>query len=261
MSVFECLKLAQEYANWLKEDIKAVNAGDVCILTVPFLDRHRDYLQIYVRPAENGLILSDDGYVLRDLSISGLTLDTERRQEALHQILRSFGVTLNGDELQLVATNGDFPQKKHNLVQAMLAVGDLIYLAQETVATLFKEDVEKYLRSRRIPIGVDVKLTGSSGFNHSFDFLIGSIGEQPERYIKAIGTPSRENVVDLMFSWQDLHDVRPRNARAYAFLNDQERRINETLVVALSKYNIEAIRWSERESKVALLERSSNSHT
>ena len=113
---------------------------NICVITSPFLDRHHDYLQIYVQRNDSGLLLSDDGYVLRDLRISGLDLNTERRQEALDQIIRPFGVRLTGDELQVVATERDFAQKKHDLIQAMLAVGDLIHLAQ---ATVISEDVER----------------------------------------------------------------------------------------------------------------------
>ena len=253
MGVFECERLAQEYAEWLRQETKTEAVNGVCILTVPFLDRHRDYLQLYVTPTASGVVLSDDGYVIRDLRISGIELDSERRKEALNHILHSFNVAWEGDELKVESSGNNSAQKKQDMIQAMLAIGDLVHLAAPTVSALFKEDVERYLRSKQINMVGDVKLTGGSGLDHSFDFVVGGSDTKPERYIRAIGTPSRNNFVELMFSWQDLREVRPSNAIAYAILNDQERELSQSLINALKKYDIGVIPWSEREANIAAL--------
>jgi hypothetical protein len=136
----------------------------------------------------------------------------------------------------------------------MLAVGDLIHLAGPTVATLFKEDVNRYLRTQHIQYVADVNLAGTSGLNHSFDFVIGASDSRPERYIRAIGSPERENIVGMLFAWQDLRDSRPPNALAFAVLNDQDNHaISQTHVAALTKTGITAISWSQREKKMAEL--------
>ena len=59
MSVPEIEKLLNDYRAWLvdKTTLRDVD-GDWVEVTTPYLDRHNDALQIYVR-AENG------GYVLR----------------------------------------------------------------------------------------------------------------------------------------------------------------------------------------------------
>ena len=254
MSVLECERLAQEYAKWLFNDTKVEAIGEVCVITTPFVDHHRDLLQIYVRRTDSGLLISDDGYVIRDLRINGMEL-TERRGQALSGIVRTLGVERQGDELHISTPVEKYPQAKHSLIQAMLAVGDLIHLAQPTVVALFKEDVRLYLQSKDIRFVADVKLTGSSGLNHSFDFVVGASQRHPERYIRAINSPSKENVVELLFSWQDLRDVRPANASAYAILNDQEKSLSRTLLDALDRYRIAVIPWSDRETQVQTLRR------
>ncbi|MBI4288519.1 MAG: DUF1828 domain-containing protein [Chloroflexi bacterium] len=255
MATFECERLAQDYADWVRQRIKVQNIGDVCVLTTPFLDKHRDLLQIYVERTDSGLLLSDDGYILRDLQMSGLELDTERRKELLHHILLSFGVTIKGEELQAVASEKTFAQKKHDFVQAMLAISSLVHLARPTVAAVFKEDVARFLRDNQVRFVSDVKLTGESGLHHPFDFVIGAAPDRPERYLRAIGTPDRESVVEFMFSWQDVKRARPSDAVAFAVLNDQEqRRISPDHVSALEKYAIEVIRWTDRNSKLAKLQ-------
>ena len=251
MSVIACERLAKEYADWLRDETISESADDLCVITAPFVDRHSDFLQIYVTLTDDGYSLSDDGYVIRDLRISGVTLDTERRKDALSVILKQLGVSLEEGELRVTAPVGQFAQAKHNLIQSMLAVGDLIHLAQPTVVAVFKEDVERYLRSKEVRFIPDAKLTGSSGLNHSFDFLVA--GSKIEHYAKAINTPSRENVVELIFSWEDLRDVRPKNAVASAIVNDQERAMSRPLLDALDRYRIEVIQWSQREDQVGSL--------
>ncbi len=115
----------------------------------PFLDRHNDQLQIYVKRAGDTLILTDDGYILGDLELSGFEITTEKRKRVLHSILNGFGARLQDDEIISEATTESFPQKKHDIIQAMLAINDLFVMAPPMVARFFKEDVEKYLSSHQ----------------------------------------------------------------------------------------------------------------
>jgi hypothetical protein len=90
-------------------------------ITTPHLDRHNDYLQIYTKKEGDGYIITDDGYVISDLIESGCVLDTPRQQELLNATLAGQGVKLENGALVISATADNFPAKKHNLVQAMLA--------------------------------------------------------------------------------------------------------------------------------------------
>lgn len=247
MSTPDCEHLAQEYAKWLTHDITAEMVGSVCVVSVPFLDRHRDFLQVCIVETDEGLVITDDGYTIRDLHISGLDLDTPRRQEALDEILNSFGVLNRENELTVIASGNDLPRRKHDLVQAMLAVGNLIHLAQPTVVSVFKEDIHRYLSLKEVPFSIDIRLQGESGLNHGFDFVIGSVGNHPEQYLRAINVPNRENIVELIFSWQDVKDSRPPGTQVYAILNDEVRQTSRSLLDALDTYKIDSIPWSERE--------------
>ena len=101
-------------------------------ITTPYLDRHNDYLQIYVKKTNGGFLLTDDGYIIDDLKQSGCKLDSHKRQELLKMTLNGFGVQKDGNELQVHASAESFALRKHNLLQAMLAVHNMFYLAIET---------------------------------------------------------------------------------------------------------------------------------
>jgi hypothetical protein len=69
-------------------------------------------------------VLTDDGYTLQDLEQSGCKLDSGRRQGLLKMTLNGFGVQLNDRALEVHTSPDNFGLRKHNLVQAMLAVND-----------------------------------------------------------------------------------------------------------------------------------------
>ena len=91
MSTFECERLVQQYVDWVKLNLAVQQQDGMCIITTPLLDRHHDYLQIYAERSGTEILLSDDGYTLRDLKISGLEINTDYRTEALNQAIRPFG--------------------------------------------------------------------------------------------------------------------------------------------------------------------------
>lgn len=250
MSALDCYQLVNLYADWLKERVRLKTIGDVCELTTPFIDRHNDYLQIYVKGTSSGLLLTDDGYTIRDLEMSGLEFNTDRRKNELKSILNGLGVTLHGDSLEVEARPDNFPQKKHNLLQAMLAINDLFVLAPQKVASFFKEDVEKYLSLHDIRFTKDINFIGKSGFNHHFDFVIPPSKKEPERVLRTINSPTKNNVSAMIFSWDDARKVRSENSIAIAVLNDLDKEITPDTVHALKAYEIEPIAWSKRDKYI-----------
>ncbi|HXJ94431.1 MAG TPA: DUF1828 domain-containing protein [Terriglobia bacterium] len=192
----EINKLLNDYRAWLKEKttLREVN-GSWVEITTPFLDRHNDALQIYARAQNGGYLLTDDSYTIHDLEASGCKLDTEKRKDLLQMTLNGFGVKLNHEAIEVQATPETFPLRKHNLLQAMLAVNDLFYLAKPIVESLFYEDVVAWLDANDIRYTPSVKFTGISGYDHHFHFAIPKSKKQPERIVQAITRPTRRQRV------------------------------------------------------------------
>ncbi|HET6248943.1 MAG TPA: DUF1829 domain-containing protein [Tepidisphaeraceae bacterium] len=238
--------LIDQYAQWLRASTRVVQVGDAFEITTPFLDRHNDHIQIYVKQEDHRTILSDDGYIIADLRMSGCGLDTEHRKRLLASILNGFGVTRDGDELTAIAHNGDFAQRKHSLIQAMLAVGDLFATAQSLVKSLFLEDVAAFLDGIGARAFPDFQLIGKSGFQHKFDFAIPKSEKAPERLVRAVNRPTKDVAGSLIFAWTDTRIVRSETSTMYAVLNDAETPVSGEIVDALRKYDIAPIPWSER---------------
>ena len=237
-----------EYTQWLRSQTALRVVDSHVEITTPFLDRHNDHLQIYARRDNGDFLLSDDGYILEDLQMSGCKLDSKRRRHLLLTVLNGFGVQLDGDRLIAKATRRNFASRKHSLIQAMLAVNDMFYTATQTAASLFFEDVTEWLELNDIRFVPNVKFTGRSTYDHVFDFAIPKSKSKPERIVQAINRPSRETAEVLTYAWIDTKDARPVDSEAYAILNDVDKAITPTIISALQNYDIHAIRWSEREA-------------
>lgn len=245
----------EDHWSWLRgeTETRAVGDGDYVEITTPFLDRHNDYLQIYARRRDERWELTDDGYTLLDLEASGCDFSTKKRSQLLDLTLKRLGVQREGYDLTVRAGGDDFPQKKHDLVQAMLAVGDLFHTASATVFSLFLEEVGEWLQSHDIRYTESVKFTGATGYDHHFDFVIPGGRDVPERVLQTINRPDRARVERLILAWQDTRDVRPSDSEAIAVLNDVEQSVPTGSLEALSNYDIRPVLWSDRNSAIEKL--------
>lgn len=253
MNKTECQRFVDEYIRWLKEEIEVRELDGSCQISTPFLDRHNDAIEIYVERSNGSFRLTDDGYTIHDLRASGMEFATEKRKAHLRAVLNGFGVRLEGDEICILSSGDDFPQKKHNLVQAILAINDMFVMAEEHVLSLFKEDVAFFLSSQEIPAFSDFKLSGKSGFDHKFDFGLPKTMEHPQRVLQAINYLSKDNATSLAFAVADVRAIRADPLAALAIVNDMSRVPNEDHLSALRTYEIQPILWSRRQDAIPML--------
>jgi hypothetical protein len=242
----ECERLMSQYLNWLKVETTCNQFDGILEITTPFVDRHNDYLQIYVQRVGDKLRLTDDGFTMCDLHMCGCSLDSPKREELLDSIVSGFALSRDGHELYTEATFDTFAERKHALVQGMLCVNDLFLTAKQTVASLFADDVAVFLMANDIRFTPDIKLQGISGFHHRFDFVIPQSKEQPERILQAVTSPTKSNIAALLFSWTDTREKRKPGTRLYAVLNDTDKRPSRDTISALERYGIDPVPWSRR---------------
>ena len=245
----EIQALLDQYWEWLRDKTTLRQVNGWVEITTPYLDRHNDRLQIYAIRRDGGYLLADGGYVLDDLEQSGCRIDGGRREALLAMTLNGFGVRRAENQLQVNATKSSFALRKHNLLQAMLAVNDMFYVAPPAVANLFYEDVVEWLDASNVRYTPNVKFTGASGYDHLFPFVIPKSNAQPERILRPINRPNRERAQAMAFSWIDTRDVRPSESRAYAILNDSDAgSVSAAVLDAMRSYQVNPILWSEREA-------------
>ena len=241
-------QILDDYLAWLRSHSEVRKVADWGEITVPFLDRHNDHLQLYVKRQNGDVVFTDDGYTVSDLEMSGCSLASPKRRGLLDLTLNGFGVRLEGDALVVTASPADAPRKMHNLVQAMLAVDDLFYLAEPVVMSLFVEDAAAWLDESGVRYTADVKFTGKSGYDYRFDFVIPRSPGQPERVIRAVNHPTSDAARTLAFAWIDTVQTRRAGAVAFALLNDAEQPVPSSVSEALQAWDIRPVAWSKRAS-------------
>lgn len=247
----DCEKIVSEYLKWIRDNtlVSSIDEGKVCSVTTPFMDRHNDHIEIYVKKEAKGFFLTDDGYTVADLKMLGVDLNTPKREKIFRTILNGFGVkTGMKNELYVEANPSNLGQKKHYLLQAILAVNDMYSLSQENIVSLFKEDVERYFKSVEIFFNRDIKITGKTGFDHNMDFIIPSSKTKPERLIRTINNPKKEQIMTAIFAFTDIGQLRPESSSNYVVYNDLlDTPVSKDALSALSNYAINSIPWSQKE--------------
>ena len=129
------------YLNWLKEKIpvkeikkiKFKQTNGLIEITTPFLDRHNDWIQIYLRKTKryNGndiFILTDNGNTCVDLALAGINLLNHETREIFQAILHEkFNMRLNAlSELNILCEKEEeLPEKIHLLIEAIITISHL----------------------------------------------------------------------------------------------------------------------------------------
>ncbi|MCY4009156.1 MAG: DUF1829 domain-containing protein [Anaerolineaceae bacterium] len=245
--IVEIQRLTDQYHNWLRDKTTLREVDDWIEITTPYLDRHNDFMQIYAKRSDGGFMLTDDGYTIDDLELSGCKLETPKRRNLLKMTLNGFGVRMESRALQVHASRHNFSLQKHNLLQAMLAINDLFYLSSSVITSLFYEDVVAWLDISRIRYITNLKFAGKSGYDHRYDFVIPKSDTYPERVLLSINNPDRANAQRTVFAWEDTREARTGESRAYAILNDSNKSVSENVMNAFLSYGVHPVPWSERE--------------
>lgn len=244
-------KIIDEYAEWIRNNsfVRDVRDGKYCAVTMPFVDRHNDHIDIYITKTDNGsYLLTDDGDTISDLMVTGTFPNTPKRRQILSTVLNGFGVLTDGESIFVeVPQTGDLPKKKHALIQAILAINDMYMMSQENTYSFFKEDVSSFFTARDITFVPDVKIAGKTGYDHNIDFILPKTPNNPERLIKTVNKATKDQVLAIVFAFSDIAAVRPTRGEQIVMYNDEYGEISSDAEKALNQYEVKHIPWSKRE--------------
>lgn len=239
-------ELIQGYYKWLMDNTSWRQINEVMEITTPFLNRHNDYIQIYIRLLDNGSIrFTDLGETIADLEMSGCDIQKGRRKKLLMQTINGFGVRLEGGDLFVDASKENFYLAKHSLLQAIMSVDDIFYSTKPTNPdAFFFEDVEAWLDSLEIRYTPRLTLVGRSQFQNYFDFAIPRSKNSNERLIKLVNRPTSDAARLALFSWSDIQAE--REASFYVIYRKPENKDDANFKTAFNSYDATPIPWDSR---------------
>ena len=246
-------QLIERYHSWMSESTTLRTIENGVEITTPFLDRHNDMMQVYAELSGDEVLLTDDGYTIEDLEFCGLTVEGSRCRNLMQFNLNGFGVTREGNDLVTRATAKDFALKLHNLLQAMIAVDDLHYIAPPSkVKHAFDKDIGTWLNESKIQFEA-AKFKGKLGYYVDYKYVIPPSRNKPYRVLIGINNPGRGAVEQVAWRWWDIRDSRPSGARLYPILNDAQRGSIETEMDALRNLAMKPFLWSSRHEALSEL--------
>ena len=163
-------------------------------ITTPCLDRHNDYIQVWVNRDLSEYYISDGGYTLIDLSASGCDIKCPSRVERIDTIARRLDVQLDGQSLEVRTDKRHCSVRMHQLIQAMLVIGNLFYSDSNVDNEPFELSVRIWLDSLSVQYESPVTYTGKSGFDHRFHVVISDASSRAKQVVVAVGNLDRSNV-------------------------------------------------------------------
>lgn len=245
------------YLRWLSDNIEQFQISkDIYRITLPFLDRNNDHTDLYITDQHNGtFVITDDGAVLNDLALCGFDFsNTKRRQQTLRSVVGAHGVSISdSNELQVVCTIDDLPQKKHMLAQCMVKVSDMFYLSKSNVQSIFIDDVQSFLDDNDVRYVPDIFVTGKSKLTSHYDFVVSRSKKSVERLIKVFNRMDLDAARNAIFTWNDTRELRQPDAKLFVFIQDINRRVSKDAINALKEYEITPTLWTERERIIPAL--------
>ncbi len=250
-------ELISDYYEFVKNRTFAVvdNSTNWAVINTPFVDMFNDGIEVYVKKNGDKYILSDDGITLKNLESNGVSINrSNTRKSLVEKVLLNFGINLKDGELVTEASQKSFPQQKLNLLSAILELNDLSLFSKHTVTSVFKEEVETYLREKEI-IFIPYFITkGSTGLEFSFDFLFA--GHKEEIVAKVFSNLNTSQLASFLFSWEDIKFTRQKvsnkNLNGLAFVNDIDRVVKGEYIEALNHKGTKIFQWSKKDEEASI---------
>ena len=242
------------YIDWLKQNIDQYKINEKTFrVTLPFLDRNNDYIEMYIiNNGNDKYTLTDDGATISDLKLGGFDFLTgSRRKCILDSIVSSHGITkTENDELVVNCTINDLPLKKHMLAQCMIKVSDMFHLSKSNIQAVFLDDVQKFLDLHDVRYIDNICLTGKSKLTTHFDFAIARSHKSAERFIKVVNNMDINAARNIIFAWNDTRDMRQHEAKLYTFIQNTDKKVSADAIGALKEYDINPAFWTERDKYI-----------
>ena len=243
-----------QYLEWIRSNTEVVsNSSGTIRLTTPFLDVDNDFTEIYIKNIGEKVLITDAGETISNLELSGFKMSAKRRA-ILQTIASSNGIVLKeNNELCTECTMGMFGLKANSLVQCIIKVSDMLVLSDNSIKTLFSEDVKNFLDDNDIRYMQNVSFIGKSTFYANYDFVIPKSKNMPERFITPINSAKENIIKSTIFTWEDVKPSRDSNCILYGVINDTNKEVSVNNITALHEYGIKCVSWSERNNIVSEL--------
>lgn len=243
-------QLMDNYLTWLKKETTIEKKDDYHTITLPYTDCNNDYLQIYTTIEDDLICLNDDGYILSNLQLAGVTL-SKKRIERIERICQNYSIQLHDGELCSKIKINQFSQNLHLFIQAMLRIDDMYLTSTGRALSYFLDDVSAYFDQNEVYYTQDIKVSGKSGLIHSYDFSFQKNKNHNHRFCTALNNANRNNTERSLFAWNDTRASRKDDSELIVLINSNNK-IEKGTLESFAAYNIKTVLWNDIEKQLEL---------
>lgn len=253
-----CIGVVNKYLERLSSDFNATPSDNGCFLLTPFSRPDGEGVELELETLPDGNIrISDMGDTAGYLFVNGLTMGKAMIDRAKF-ISKCYGVSFEGGPLTIETEPESAGDALHELIQAVLAVTDLIQMRRSTKPRVarFDDEVESIIKYSGANYRAKYKIPGRLEY-HTFGFHVNS---GRNLLIQPITAPNAGDAHALAERWAyRFHDVIQVNAgwRPLAVLDNRAEYVSERVIWtprAIAPISEYAITWAERDKLAALLE-------
>lgn len=251
----DSILLIDNYLEWYKSKIEIKKLRKADEIITPYTNHINDRIPIYIIwHNDDTLELSDDGLTLNELDMMGMNYNTNTRLKILDGIIRKYSLRLVGNTI----TTGEFdianfPQKKHDILQAILSVYDLLNLNESNTRNMFKEDVYNFFFENEFGGNVSPKFTGSSSINYSMDYSLGATKSRPNIMFQFVRNPNFDTITSQSFIYDDL--INEEQFKAFGLkivMVTDTKSISDRNLIAAETANVEIIPFANKDKLLSL---------
>lgn len=258
-----CAAILSAYREFVSAATVVEDEGDHCRLLTPLYLPDNTQLSVCLEHSKDGeIVITDYGDTEAFLFLSGLSLESNDPRRI--RVSRRFGVSNEDGAIEKRLSLGS---STTSLSEVANAINDVIHAMLDTAyltvgqrprrLRAFAAEVEQFLDSHGSTFVRGPRVLGKSG-NQPFEF---SIHQRTGVYLADAISANRRDIAKrdaqvLVFKAEDVAAVAGQTYRFVCLLDDRtdETRsaIDPSVLAPLDAWNIDYVRWSERESSDAL---------
>lgn len=252
-------ELKNEYLKWTQQKIELKDNQDFVEIVTPFVDLHHDYISIFFSQENDKYKLTDDGYILDELSMLGIDiLSSIKRRNFFDSTLKIFGIDYNESTSELFVmfnSINEYPEMQHRLTQCLIRISDMLLTSRNKVANFFSEDISNFFLESNVYFSESPGYIGRTGRNVTFDFALPRSKKVKPKLIKAINSPTAEAYKEPLLAFVDIQDTKSDHD-FIVLANDLNNSIADKFLEPLTNYGVEVLAWSSRYDWVEKLKTS-----
>ena len=238
----------RELTSSLPELFACEDRGEYTRIRTPYLYPDGDYIDIFCKPEDSTVLITDLGETTRWLRTQTLSPRRTKKQQALLQdICLTHGVELFKGMLTFRCPDLDrLAADVTRVAQTAIRVSDLSLTYRALAVESVNDEVADFLREQELPYQRNEKLTGRSGRSWTLDFHVRAPERTSLMYVLSTGNRStaKSLVERTVAAFHDLQSRKWNDNTGFVTLVDDTTDVWTEENFRLAEQVSDVVRWS-----------------